>query len=272
MKSRPVIAPALAWLATAGLASATALLGVTAREQIEAVRDSGPLADPASVLIAIAAAGATLVAARLSVCAAAAGVALAARRAGSCGAAAARIAVAASPWAMRPALAALLVGGVALAVAAPATAAAAKTAPTGVTCVVATASASASRGPVPDPAPHLPTPGWQSLPAPGWLPSPPRPRPVASAERAPGALLQLVSSGAARRAGTDHELVVRRGDTLWALAARALGPGASAAEIAAEWPHWWQSNRRAIGEDPDLLVPGTRLTAPAAQSTPTEGS
>ena len=266
MDSARVVAPVLAWLATAGLASATALLGVTTREQTEAVRDSGALADPASVLVAMAAAAATLVAARLSGCAAAAGVALVARRAGSSGAAAARIAVAASPRSMRPALAALLAGGVALAVAAPAAAT-----PVGVASVVVATAASTTPGPVADPARHLPAPGWQSLPGPGWLPSPPL-RPAASAKRAPGALVQLVSGGAASRGSADHELVVRRGDTLWALAARALGPAASAAEIAAEWPRWWQTNKRAIGDDPDLLVPGTRLTAPTAQTTSTEGS
>lgn len=268
MHGARVTAPALAGLATAGAASATVLFAGTARAQIEAVRDSGAPTDPASVLLALAAAAATLVAARLVVCAAASGVALLARRAGSPSAAAARIAVATSPRSMRPAMAALLAGGVALAVAAPATAT-----PVGVASVVAAAPAHNTPGPIADPARHLPAPGWQSLPEPGWLPlRPARPRPAA--QQAPGALVQLVSSGATRGGGADHELVVRRGDTLWALAARALGPGASAAEVAAEWPRWWQSNKAAIGADPDLLVPGTRLTAPAplAHTTITEGS
>ena len=263
MAGRRVTTSALAWLATLGLSGASALLARTAQAQLELVRDGGAVADPAALLLAIAAAAAALVAARLGVCAAAAGVALLARSTGPSGAVATRLAVAASPRSMRPALAALLAGGVALTMVAPAG-----------TASLATASAAvggSQPGPVVSPARDLPAAGWQSLPRPGWLPSPPL-RPAASADQAPGALVQLVSGGAARRGAADHELVVRRGDTLWALAARALGPSASAAEIAAEWPRWWQTNKRAIGDDPDLLVPGTRLTAPAAQSTPTEGS
>jgi nucleoid-associated protein YgaU len=58
-------------------------------------------------------------------------------------------------------------------------------------------------------------------------------------------------------------VVVRRGDTLWSIAARHLGPGATDAEIAEQWPRWWQANRGQIGDDPDLLLPGQVLVAPA---------
>ncbi|MCM0640272.1 LysM peptidoglycan-binding domain-containing protein [Cellulomonas wangsupingiae] len=57
---------------------------------------------------------------------------------------------------------------------------------------------------------------------------------------------------------------VQPGDTLWAVAARSLGPGASDAAIAAEWPRWYAANASVIGPDPDLLHPGQVLTAPTA--------
>jgi len=64
--------------------------------------------------------------------------------------------------------------------------------------------------------------------------------------------------------GATH--VVRPGDTLWHLAAQALGaPGGPApadAVVAAAWPSWWEANREAIGDDPHLLRPGTSLVAP----------
>jgi nucleoid-associated protein YgaU len=63
------------------------------------------------------------------------------------------------------------------------------------------------------------------------------------------------------RAARD-EVVVHRGDTLWAIAARHLGAAASAAEVAEEWPRWYAANRTVIGDDPGLLVPGQRLRPP----------
>ncbi len=62
---------------------------------------------------------------------------------------------------------------------------------------------------------------------------------------------------------SDH-VVVRRGDTLWDIAARALGSDASVADIAASWPGWYAANRSTIGPDPDLILPGQRLRPPAA--------
>ena len=60
----------------------------------------------------------------------------------------------------------------------------------------------------------------------------------------------------------DTAVQVRPGDSLWAIAARALGPQAGPAEIAAQWPRWYAANRAAIGPDPDLLHPGQWLHAP----------
>ena len=57
--------------------------------------------------------------------------------------------------------------------------------------------------------------------------------------------------------------MVRRGDTLWAIARQHLGPGATDAEVAQEWPRWHHANRAVIGPDPDRLLPGMVLQAPA---------
>ena len=58
------------------------------------------------------------------------------------------------------------------------------------------------------------------------------------------------------------EVVVRRGECLWDIVARSLGPGASQQQIAAEWPRWYAANRLRIGADPDLIHPGLRLVVP----------
>jgi hypothetical protein len=57
--------------------------------------------------------------------------------------------------------------------------------------------------------------------------------------------------------------VVKRGDTLWAIAARHLPSPASAGEIANAWPQWYKANRDVIGDDPNLIFPGQVLQAPA---------
>jgi nucleoid-associated protein YgaU len=59
---------------------------------------------------------------------------------------------------------------------------------------------------------------------------------------------------------------VRPGDSLWLLAAQRLGPHASDAQIAAEWPRWYAANRVVVGPDPDLIVPGQVLHVPAPHS------
>lgn len=87
-----------------------------------------------------------------------------------------------------------------------------------------------------------------SLPAPSWPTNDPLPPPV-----------WPLSGRAARAVG---EVVVRPGDSLWCIAARALAPRASAARIAASWPRWYAANRAVIGPDPNLIRPGEHLTAP----------
>ncbi len=91
-------------------------------------------------------------------------------------------------------------------------------------------------------------------PAPGWTPSRP---PVRSQ---PSTALLSTAPAPDEQAGT----VVRRGDTLWGIVRAHLGPDATDAEVAAEWPRWHEANRAVIGADPDRLLPGQVLHAPAA--------
>jgi hypothetical protein len=61
--------------------------------------------------------------------------------------------------------------------------------------------------------------------------------------------------------------VVRPGDCLWSIAERLL-PGADAAGVDAAWRRIHHANRRVIGPDPDLIVPGTTLRIPPLEAGP----
>ncbi len=67
-----------------------------------------------------------------------------------------------------------------------------------------------------------------------------------------------------RRESPQEGVVVLRGDTLWSIAARHLGHGATAPEITAEWHRWLAANRVVIGADPNLILPGQELLPPAS--------
>ncbi len=54
-------------------------------------------------------------------------------------------------------------------------------------------------------------------------------------------------------------VVVAPGDTLWSLARDLLPSGADEQQIEQRWRALWQTNRNAIGADPDLIRPGLRL-------------
>ena len=56
--------------------------------------------------------------------------------------------------------------------------------------------------------------------------------------------------------------MVARGDSLWTIASRDLGPGATDAEITARWQHIYRLNRATVGSDPDLVQPAMRLRMP----------
>lgn len=72
------------------------------------------------------------------------------------------------------------------------------------------------------------------------------------------------SAQTAQRATPAATVTVRRGDTLWSIAARRLGPGATPAQISAEWHRWYAANRATIGPDPDRIRARTTLVVPAA--------
>lgn len=113
--------------------------------------------------------------------------------------------------------------------------------------------------PAPSPAPASALDGPTSpIPAPGWTPSRPAQRPQ------PASSLVTGSVGAHPAA----EVVVHRGDTLWDIVRRQLGPDASDAEVADAWPAWHRANHVVIGDDPDLILPGQilRPPSPAADS------
>ena len=58
------------------------------------------------------------------------------------------------------------------------------------------------------------------------------------------------------------DVTVRPGDTLWSLATAALPDDATDSEVDRTWRAWYAANRRTVGPDPDLLLPGQRLVAP----------
>ncbi|MBT8162517.1 MULTISPECIES: LysM peptidoglycan-binding domain-containing protein [Arthrobacter] len=105
---------------------------------------------------------------------------------------------------------------------------------------------------------RLDTSSVGSAPAPiepGWQPR----QPVTE----PG----LLGSGQQRSAeqsdaNRQGSVVVQRGDSLWSIAARELGPLASDVEVAIHWPKWYEANRQMIGDDPGHLVPGQILNPP----------
>ena len=103
-----------------------------------------------------------------------------------------------------------------------------------------------------------PDEGHEGIPTPGWTPTRGA---SATVPASPGAV-DLVSSGGSDGSASSEPVVVHRGDTLWEIAARHLGPGATDVDIAQEWPRWYAANRDLIGTDPDLIRPGQELVVP----------
>jgi nucleoid-associated protein YgaU len=58
-------------------------------------------------------------------------------------------------------------------------------------------------------------------------------------------------------------VVVRTGDTLWAIARSRLGAHADLATTVRACDRWYLANRSVIGPDPDLIQPGQRLVQPS---------
>jgi len=97
---------------------------------------------------------------------------------------------------------------------------------------------------------------------PAWTPQAPAadPGPLARPQtRTP------VQQGAPASLDADAgAVVVRGGDSLWGIVASALGPYATDVEVAQAWPEWYRANRSVIGGDPNVILPGQVLHAPAA--------
>ena len=72
------------------------------------------------------------------------------------------------------------------------------------------------------------------------------------------------AAGGTGSTSQDGAYTVRPGDTLWGIAAAHLAPAArSAAGVDRYWRRVYRANRAALGPDPDLIHPGTRLVVPA---------
>lgn len=118
----------------------------------------------------------------------------------------------------------------------------------------------------------LPAPSWplnsRSTPPGGSLPVPTmRPDPSPADPRTDPSRTMPAKPPSSRGSAA---VSVRPGDSLWLIAARRLGTGASDQAVAAEWPRWYATNEAAIGDDPDLIHPGQVLRSP--QSSPEETS
>lgn len=72
------------------------------------------------------------------------------------------------------------------------------------------------------------------------------------------------SSAPAEYPADREEYVVIPGDTLWDIAAKHLGPDATPADIAAEWPRWYAANKEVVGPNPDFILPGEHLRPPTS--------
>lgn len=230
---------------------------------------TSPGADPAAAIAGLAAVLAALIAGWLTLCLA---LTLAAELPGVVGAGARELRDRVTPVVVRR-WAAIVLGASVTATVVPGTA-------------VAAARAAVDPTPTPAPTPAAtggagtPSPGWGSAPSPTSLPSPGfapptgrTPSSTATTTPAPGWVPERPSTryrgdphlltGRHRAGAGEESVAVRRGDTLWSIAAAHLGPEATDAEIARAWPRWHAANADVIGPDPHTLLPGTLLTPPA---------
>lgn len=226
---------------TAAAAGASGLLLLAAPAPLaaaRALREAGSAVDPTAPLVALLALAAWALAAWLLLA-----VALTAggHLPGLAGRALAALGRAVAPAAVRRGVELAL--GLTVAVGALGPGPAAAGGPT-----AGSAAGPAAEAPATPPAPDL-----------DWAAAPPPVRAAAPASR----------SGAP--APGSASLVVQPGDTLWGLAEQDLvrrGRSTTDAAVAREWPRWWAANRDAVGDDPDLLHPGTPLSPPPADGAP----
>ncbi|MCW2670124.1 MAG: hypothetical protein JWO27_2021 [Frankiales bacterium] len=116
-------------------------------------------------------------------------------------------------------------------------------------------------------------PGLAPIPSPAGTAAPAVPAPVAAVPTPSAAAVVAAPAPARVQVRVDahprrsvvpapSEVVVHTGDSLWAIAQRELGTAATQRQVARAWPRWWSANREVIGDDPDVIHPGDRLTAP----------
>lgn len=86
----------------------------------------------------------------------------------------------------------------------------------------------------------------------------------AGAGIAAGDPTQNSPSAQAPHSNSDLDVVVKSGDSLWSIAAAALGPFSTDMEVAQAWPRWYSANRDTIGSDPNYILPGQVLHAPSS--------
>lgn len=179
---------------------------------------------------------------------------------GAFGGACARLAARIAPAAVRKGIALLLGTAIAAAVA-PGTAVATASGPVRQTVAtrLADPSLAARGGSLPDPGMRPPMTA-DPVPDPGFRPAAP-PAPAVDATLGPLDTRPRIGGL------PEEQYVVRRGDTLWDIASRHLGPRASAATIAHEWPRWYAANRSVVGADPHHIEPGQRLRPPDPATT-----
>lgn len=127
----------------------------------------------------------------------------------------------------------------------------------------ATTISAPAAGPQADAEPHVPVPDFAPStrcqpPEPGWTGTGPGLQRPATTDQA-----GLLGRCGGPRSG--DEVVVHRGDSLWSIVQRDLGPDAGPSEVARTWPAWYTANRDAIGPDPDALLPGTTLHRPTQE-------
>ena len=81
--------------------------------------------------------------------------------------------------------------------------------------------------------------------------------------------VRLPVGGAATSAGSPDSVVVRQGDHLWKISARALGRDSSDSAVAPYWVEVVDVNRpRLRSGDPDLIYPGEMILLPSFSEMP----
>ena len=269
-------------------ASLVALLVAAPRPDaaLRLLADAGSSSDPTGPVVAAVALGAWIVAGWLSLTVT---VVVLSRLPGLLGRTARAVAGRVAPVTVRRAVEVALGITVAVGVVAPTAAVAAPVPAAGVTTAATTAAetawdldwpsrtsppsplpartarleTTAARPPASPPPPPVARPTLAAPPTATPTPTGPPPSTQPAARPAPAAPPPATTRPSPATAGP---LVVRSGDTLWSLAEaslRSAGTRPTDRQVAQAWPRWWAANREAVGDDPDLLLPGTVLRPPA---------